>query len=145
MTPFVFVSAIYGSTQFRTFKGIIFYIIVFSLLMSGTSEFYIMMNHWKKWDPSFAEVKQEMKLIPENGTVRANEFLAPHLSHRRGIHIYENTNPKEGASQKAMDADYIVLKKGFLGENSSNEIRDLRDLGYDIKKEIGDFVILHKE
>ena len=132
LTPFVVISAIYGFTALRPTRVLIYYLLSCSLLMSGVSEFYVAYKEWKQWRPEFLEIQRAMEMIPESASVRTHEFFAPHLAHRKEVHIYENDNPREGGSEKAQGVDFVALYDSFLGDNPSTHFEKLKARGYAI-------------
>ncbi len=144
LTPFVVVSAIYGAARIRSFRGMAYAVLGASLFMTGISEFHVMRNEAEAYRAEYADFQNMMRGIPADNSVRTHEFLAPHLAHRREIHIYENTHPREGGSQKAQQADYVILYEGFLGGRRNAAVDELQQRGYQIQKEQDGFLIFSR-
>lgn len=128
LTPFVFVSAVYGLRKVRPQLGAAI-LILLSLTTTGVSEFFIISKALNKYEPK-AQISTVLNAIPADESVRTNEFLAPHLAHRRELHIYENNHPKEGASHQARMANVVVLKRSLLGEQWNPATNVLKMEGY---------------
>ena len=92
----------------------------------GKPELSIIRKNQLSDNEHFAYVRQYLKTIPEDVSVRTHEFFAPHLANRKELHIYENRNPKEGASQKAMEAECVIVDRNFLGDDWQNAISILQ-------------------
>lgn len=121
LTPFVFISAVEGlnylsNTPFFKAheKRLILLVLISSCSMSGVSEFYIFKTYSRQDNSSLQNVREHLRQIPSNLSVRTNEFLSPHLSNRFELYIYENQHPQEGGSLKAQNTDLIVLHELFL-------------------------------
>ncbi len=71
-----------------------------------------------------------LETIPADVSVRTHEFFAPHVAHRKEVHIYENDHPHEGGSDAALSSEYVVLDAGLLGANAESHYQALRDRGY---------------
>lgn len=130
LTPFVFISAVRGSTKVLSRRGGIYYLIAWVLLMSGVSEYHVIKVHLEKWTPQVKEAAQYLKTIPPEASVRTHEFLASHLAHRRELYIYENEHPREGRSPEAMRAQYVVLHEAWLGGKEKSVVEQLEQTGY---------------
>lgn len=112
LTPFVFISAIEGARHWvpRHSRALAYYVLTASLLMAGPSEIYVMCRNWAGRPENRAGVKAYFSEIPAQRSIRSGEFLAAHLTGRRELHIYENQNPREGGSLKALNADLVILR-----------------------------------
>jgi uncharacterized membrane protein len=144
LTPFVFVSAIFGARRFAARAWGIPYLIVCVFLMAGVSEYYVIartLSSVKAEDPHKRAI---LRGIPVEASVRANEFLAPHLAHRREIHVYENNHPDEGGSRKARTADYVVVDRDLMGPAAGAEIDALRSQGYEIQDALAGLTVFRK-
>ena len=143
LTPFVFVSAIYGLRNYinwaKTQEKIsadflirfaIYWILSLSLVMSDGSEYRKIANYLTKDNSHFDYVRKYLKNIPPSESVRTHEFFAPHLAMRKELHIYENHHPKEGGSERAKNTTLVVLDEHFLGEFSMHKLKEIKDNGY---------------
>lgn len=141
LTPFVFISAIYGSRKFLAIRSLGYWVMGWALLMAGVSELYVIENHFKKKANGPTGVLD----IPSDRSVRASEFLAPHFAHRKELYIYENKHIHEGGSPAAMNAEFIVLDQSRLGAAATEEYRKLQDAGYAMQDEALGFTILRRK
>ncbi len=96
-------------------SGVLFYLIFWSVLMAGVSDYYVASRAQIQETPHLKELPALLKKVPDGASVRTHEFLAPHLANRKELFIFENHHPLEGGSEKAMNADYVILDKTFLG------------------------------
>lgn len=131
LTPYVFISAVFGARKFFKTKWGRPFFIFWVLLSCGVSEFYVIREHQNKETPHFQKIRRYFKTIPESASVRTHEFFAPHLAHRKSLHIYENQNPSEGASQAALQSSYVVLDEKLLGHSPADKLEALRQSGYE--------------
>lgn len=143
LTPFVFVSAIYGFKKVmewgrqqqrwpfdRVKLILIYWFLGSSLLLAGVSEFYVMTQFLAKDSDHFAYVRRYLKTVPSSVSVRTHEFFAAHLANRRELHIYENHYSREGGSQKALNSEYVILDASLLGDGYERHLEELRQQGY---------------
>jgi len=131
LTPFVFISAIEGTAQFRDRVKPI-YLIAAAVLMAGVSDVYITQKYVEQIPPQKPIIDELSKEIPEDASLRTHEHLAPHFANRKHLHIYENNNPVEGGSQEALNSDYVLLFQNFLGHDGLNRVDRLRSGGYGV-------------
>ncbi len=152
LTPFVFISTVFGlknlihlaGKKFPTEKVKIvaaYWLIGWSLLMSGVSEFHVIGEYQKQDTPHWEYVRTYLKQIPSSVSVRTHEFFAPHLANRKELHIFENNHPKEGGSAKAQNTEYIILDRNFLS-NENAQIAELKNRGYIVQHEHDGFYVL---
>lgn len=157
LTPFVFVSAIYGFKNVLDWASrqkrwpyervqliLIYWFLGCSFLFAGISELYVINKFLAKDNDHLAYVRRYLKTIPSNVSVRTHEFFAAHLSNRREVHIYENHHPREGASAKAMNSEYVVLDVSILGPEYQQNLEELRQLGYEPVHEHEGFFVYRK-
>lgn len=136
LTPFVSISTIFGAAHAVHFfkkdghDKVALYLLITTFLMSGVSDGYILYRHLAKFKPRMSIIKSALHEIPAHASVRTHEFLASHAAHRKQLHIYENQHPKEGASQAALTADYVVLDQVLLGAEAETHFRRLYEKGY---------------
>ena len=135
LTPFVFISAVYGLKKLKRFSSAIYLMLFCSVVMSGVSEYYILRNYSSKINSHFSVVKKTMKRIPSNLSVRTHEFLAPHLANRKELHVYENNHPKEGGSARAHSSDIVLLDSMFLGDREDTSYKELLSEGFSLDYE----------
>lgn len=127
LTPFVFVSALFGFRNFlilvqkfnpaqmhRWKRFASYWVIAWSLLLTGVSEYHVISEYKKLDSPHLEYIRRYLKAVPSTVSVRTHEFFAPHLANRRELHIYENEHPKEGGSEKAQNADLVIVDDSYL-------------------------------
>lgn len=144
LTPYVFISAVYGARQVLKKKWGILYLLSCAILMAGVSEYYVIREHEMKKTPHMQRIHAHFQAIPQNVSVRTHEFFAPHLANRKGLHIYENQNPAEGASEAAMNADYVIVDAGLLGSGAEMKLNEIRQKGYHSLTEDEGFYVFAK-
>lgn len=153
LTPFVFISAIYGFRNCVSFFSKVFpinrvkvvmgyWLIIWSILLSGVSEYHVIREYQRKDNPHFNYVRNYFKTIPSTVSVRTHEVFAPHLANRKELFIFENNHPKEGGSEQAMNAGYVVLDRKFISGFDGSQISNLLSRGYQIKHEHDGFYVL---
>lgn len=130
LTPFVFISAIYGAYTIKRWISPAV-IIIFSILMTGVSDIYIAHLFSTQQIAHHTEIKRFAGDLSPDFSVRTHEAFAPHFANRKELHIYENTHPKEGGSEKALNADYVILDQSLLSDNSAEQLKNLTDRGYE--------------
>lgn len=141
LTPYVFISAIQGFRQFLEWAEKywntanarligIYWLVGWSLLLSGVSELHIIQEYRRRDNPHFEYIRQFFKTIPQQGSVRTHEFFSAHLAKRSELHIYENEHPLEGGSEKAQNADYVLIDRHFLGSPYKLHVEVLKENGY---------------
>ena len=157
LTPFVFVSAIYGFKNFiawimknKFLDGFMAkvaagaWLIVWGLIFSGKTEFQIIHEYQAKTESHFQYVRSFFKQISPDKSVRTHEVFAPHLANRKELHIYENQYPLEGGSEKALNSECVILDRRFLGGNDQDKLRELEARGYRILYEHDGFYVYTK-
>lgn len=157
LTSFVFISAIYGTNNFilyfgragkphseRARKFVIYWILVWSIIYSGKADIHIIREYAKQDTAHFTYIRNYLKTIPSNVSVRTHEFFAPHVAMRKDLHIYENENSREGASQKAKNTDYVILDRIFLGDDADKKLSEVKQNGYALIHENGGFFVLQR-
>ena len=154
LTPFVFISSIYGFRNALTFIHkinqhrlklfLIYWIIGTSLLSAGVSEYYVINEYLKEDNAHYSYVRKYLRTISSSYSVRTHEFFAAHLFNRRELHIYENGNPREGGSFKALNSDLVILDRTLLGADPKGQIDALLAKNYVIQHERDGFYVLSK-
>ncbi len=156
LTPFVFISAIFGFQRcvlslskffppgrVKVLAG--YWLMIWSILLSGVSEYYVIYEYQRQDNPHFAYVRNYFKTVPNSASVRTHEFFAPHLANRKELFIFENHHPKEGGSKKALNADCVILDQKFISGFDGSQISDLLNQGYSIKHEHEGFYVLARK
>ena len=153
LTPFVFISAIYGFRNFiqiarkkfpvekvKTFAA--YWLIGWSLLLTGISEYHVILQYQTQNKPHYEYIRNYLKTVPSNISVRTHEFFAPHIANRKELHIYENNHPREGGSSKAQNAEYVIIDQKFIPDFNRSQINDLKSRGYLAEQEHDGFYVL---
>jgi len=157
LTPFVFVSAIYG---FRNFLGWVskqkrhgsarlkligaYWIIGCSLVLIGNSEYRLILDYEARDSAHFEYIREYFAQIPKTSSVRTHLFFAPHLAQRKELHIYENEHPREGGSERAQNAEFVVIDQGFLDHPIRLDVEKLISRGYSIYHTYEGFYVLRR-
>lgn len=156
LTPFVFISAIYGFRNLMSFLQKIrlnhrlsaliasYWFIGAALLMMGVSEVHVIRQHQIKDNTHLEYVRKYLKSIPEQHSIRTHEFFAAHVSNRKELHIYENRNPKEGHSLKAKNVDLVIIDKSQLGRYVQRDLKRLAFWNYHVTEEHDGLYILQR-
>lgn len=144
LTPFVFISAIYGARKINNMKAIlsIFFI---SVLFMGVSEFYVMRQFVREWHPQYELIKNTASGLEGGASLRTHEFLAPHFAHRKELHIYENNHPREGDSAEARKSQWVVLLDNLAVGDVSEHVRDLELKGYSVHNHLDSLWMLQRK
>jgi len=159
LTPFVFISTIYGFRNGLNWMAkfnlsflkrpkllLSYWLLGTSLLLGGVSEYYVIVRCKAQDNSHFAYLRSYFKTVPASVSVRTHEFFAPHLVKRKELYIYENTHPKEGGSEKAQNADLVIIDQKILGNDYQRHLTGLRNKNYTLQYEHeGLFVFEHKK
>lgn len=132
--PFIFISAVYGAARVvnRRGKGASVYlaamIIFFSLIFFGKSDGYKLSKFIRTAGQLHSsEVRRALKMIPEGASVCAAHRIAPHLTHRKYIYIWENSPDMRYLTE------YVVLHRRLIEadkEEFDRFIIELREKGF---------------
>lgn len=157
LTPYVFISAIHGFSKFLEWSrrqhwlgfnklrlGGLYWLISWGLLLTGVSEFHVIREYQKQGNAHFDYVRRYLKTVSSDASVRTHELLAPHVANRKELHIYENNHPREGGSEKAKSADYVILDERFVDKPIDLHITKLRGDDYVLAHEHDGFYVLTK-
>jgi uncharacterized membrane protein len=146
LTPFVFISSVMALSRLRVFRRYAAYLILLTaVLMSGVSEVYPMRRQWITLTSHTSQVREILRKIPGEYSLRTHEFYAPHAANRKELHIFENNHPREGGSWKALHADYAVIDKELLAERYPAALRTLLENGYALDSESGGLAVLKRK
>ncbi len=159
LTPFIFISAICGfrnalnwmtKHNLRFIKRpkllLSYWLLGTTLLSSGVSEYYVIAQFKAQDSSHLAYLRSYFETVPASVSVRTHEFFAPHLAKRHELYIYENTHPKEGGSEKAQNADMVIIDRMLLGNDYERHLTDLRNRNYTLQHEHeGLFVFEHRK
>lgn len=117
-----------------------------SLLMMGVPETYLYTVYRGQMTDHTARVREQLASIPKERSLRTMLVMAPHVSHREKVHIFENKHPLEGGSQEAQNADYVAFDRRFWKYNVKRSILDLVRRGYVLEyAEDGFYVFRRRE
>lgn len=145
LTPFVFISTVEALRRFYPKRRFLILLLVSGVMMAGVSDFYIARRFAADKIGDTYEIKQLLFYnILGTDSVRTHEFLAPHLANRKELHIYENNHPKEGGSEKARNADCVVLHRRLLGDGEETAVASLMNK-YDLKFEKDGLMVFKKK
>lgn len=144
LTPFVFISAIYGLERLRFKRAGITVLLICSVLMSGVSEYYVMVQEASFYRPEFKTFEQIFAQIPSSASVRTHEFFAPHLANRKHLHIFENTHFREGGSEAALNSEYAILYQPLLHAPIESYRSSFLKSGYQLIREENGFHVFRK-
>jgi len=113
--PFIFISAIYGASRLINAKRsrlpvyLAAIIIFFSLVFFGKSDGYKLAKFRRTAAQLHSsEVRAALKMIPQSASVSAMHRLAAHLTHRKYIYIWENSQDTRYL------AEYVVLHRRLI-------------------------------
>jgi len=155
LTPFVFVSAIFGlATVLRrvdkigsltTARNVFFgFILITSLVLAGRPE----RDHFVKYSGELNEhkemVKKHIARIPGHLSVVVNERLAPHLSHRFDIQQFEDFQRMRVAPTYPLEADVVIIDRELTVGSARAEAIKIQASGYEIAYEQDGFFILQR-
>lgn len=165
LTPFVFVSAIFGFKNFLNLlqkyrrdqflqwkKFAVYWLIGWSFLLTGVSEYHVVSEHHRLDSPHLEYIRRYLKAVPNHVSVRTHELFAPHVANRKELHIYENEHPREGGSTKAQNADLVILDDRFLKDikkeaviiTKEMQIKQLKANGYRLIHEHDGFYVFSR-
>ncbi|MDD5505563.1 MAG: DUF2079 domain-containing protein [Candidatus Omnitrophica bacterium] len=132
--PFIFISAIYGAARLIKARGerlsvyLAAIIIFFSLIFFGKSDGYKLSKFIRSAEQLHSsEVRAALKVIPQSASVSAVHRIAPHLTHRKYIYIWENSPDMRYL------AEYVVLHRRLIEadkEGFEQLIAGLRGKGF---------------
>ncbi|HTL48795.1 MAG TPA: DUF2079 domain-containing protein [Verrucomicrobiae bacterium] len=145
LTPFVFISAVEGAARMKSARWLPYYVIAASLLCAGVSELYVI-QVTRSYDNAHTRlVRDYLRKIPSNESLRTHEFFAPHAADRKELHIYENQHPREGGSARALAATTVAVDETLLGEKAAADFAQLAAAGYALEFESGTFKVFRKK
>jgi len=132
--PFIFISAIYGAGRLIARRGervsvyLAAVIIFLSLLFFGKSDGYKLSKFIRSADQLHSSgIRKALKKIPESASLCAVHRIAPHLTHRKFIYIWENSPDMRYL------AEYVVLHRRLIEtdkERFNQLIIELREKGF---------------
>lgn len=155
LTPYVFISAIYGFNNFVNWIGkrcdiakaqrfSVYWLFGWSLLLSGVSEIHVIQEYRRQDNPHYEYIRKYLYAMPDDVSVRTHEYFAPHLPKLRELHIYENRHPREGGSDKAQKSEFVLIDKKFVDASIEPHVTVLKENGYQIVHEHNGFYVFQK-
>ena len=156
LTPFVFVSSIYGYCfilkKIKFFSNhevkIASLLLVLSILQSGPSSYFYYWNSSKKITPHTELIRRKLDKIDAQYSVLTHNNLVPQLANRKYVYQFEyNEAPTKWESAEKLRADYVVFDQIFWEpgtapiEETKNE---MAKAGYLVDFSQGTFFIFRK-
>jgi len=154
MTPFVFVSAIYGwgvvveKFPWLASRKVLLggALLAVNLLRSGPSEYYYFWQSWTHRSPHRDMIRSQLNAIPERARVLTHNNFIPQLSERKYVYQfdYNDATTKSQMAEK-WNADYVIFDREFWEPGTlspGQTLLDLKRLGYEIWVERDGFYIL---
>jgi uncharacterized membrane protein len=156
LTPFVFISAIYGLDVLmkyvnkkgfqKRWVGLPFTaVVLLSLALAGRPERQYFFNYKTDLNQHKKAVRSLLKQIPNRFSIVANERLAPHLSHRFELRQFEDFQRMPQAPTYPLESDLVVLDREVMTGDMASEIKKVQVSGYQILYEKNGFYILGRE
>lgn len=155
LTPFVFISAIYGYRALiqrfrkrwrRRLEILCAVIILFgSLISAGRPEHHYSFKYKTGLDSRYISIRKLLHSIPESLSVIANDNLVPHLSHRLHIRQFEDYQRMPLSAVYPLEADLVILGERWTEGNIENEVTKVEDSGYRLLLERDGLFILARK
>ncbi len=154
LTPFVFISAIYGwdvlVRRFSWFSGrqVLFgcLLLFVSLMRSGPSEYYYFWQSWIHRSPHRDMIREKLNSIPEKAVVVTHNNFIPQLSERKYVYQFDY-NPTVTKTEMAVrhNADFVIFDREFWERGTlapGQTLLNLQAAGYEIYFQKNGFYIL---
>lgn len=157
LTPFVFISAIYGlaalSERFEWISkrktGIVLIFLLIGILRSGPSEYYRVWQSLKHKTQHTDMIRKQLNKIPSEFCVLTHNNFIPQLVNRKNVYQFNyHDKPSKSDQAQKYNADYVIFDTGFWEPESGNfseSFQQLKALGYRVEFEESGFYILKKE
>lgn len=156
MTPFMFISAIYGfefvtsrilkTERWRTLLLVL--IIAIALMRSGPSEYYYYYHSNSHRSEHTDLIRKKLSEIPQDAILLTHNNFIPQAVNRRHIYQFDYTAHLSKTDQaQQVNADYVVMDKRFWEEASGeleSNLKQLSESGYQTEFEKDGFYILKK-
>lgn len=157
LTPFVFISAIYGMQTLIRWNqkktgtqqvrlGILVFFVLLSLSLIGRPERHFFSKYQSSLNNHKRRVARILQRVPETFSVVATQNLVPHLSHRLQIKQFEDY--QRGFSQAGsypLISDLVILDREVTTGDFDMEVKKIRASGYRVIHEWEGFVILQRK
>ncbi len=155
LTPFVFISAIYGTGVFLSrFEGkfrnrpvrtyLLMVLIALTLASAGRPEREYFLNYKSKLNEHKRMVRKIVHQIPSNFSIVVNETLAPHASHRFQIRQFEDFQRMPVQKTYSLDSDLVILDRELTQGGLKHEVEKVQASGYRILYKFDGFFILRR-
>ena len=145
LTPLVFASAACGAARLKNRRHLTVWILGWAVAMAGVCETHVIREHLGKITPLTRDIAAHLAAVPPEKSLRTHEFYAPQAANRKGLYIFENQNPREGASAAALSADVIAVSSDRMGADTPAHLAWIREHGYAAVYENQGFTIFEKE
>jgi len=157
LTPFVFISAIYGFqalsqkyewiSKRKTLIAVL--LLAVGIIRSGPSEYYY---NWQSMQHKTAHadlIREKLSVIPSQFSVLTHNNLIPQVTNRKYVYQFDYLEkPTKGEMAQKLNIDYVILEKGFWERETqvfAESLKELQGLGYQIEFEKDGFYILRKK
>jgi uncharacterized membrane protein len=156
LTPFVFVSSIYG-LSFLLKKYSFFYrrstvlalaLLMVSLMSSGSSEYYFFWKSTQHMTPHNSMVINKLRSVPSSESVLTHNNFVAQLPNRKRVYQFDYTLQKSKAEMaRELNVNYVVLDMNFWEKGTlplSKSLGELQDSGYRVEYENDGFYVMKK-
>lgn len=156
MTPFVFISAIYGFGVLRDklnwfpkyqywFAGLL---LMVTILRAGPSEYFYYWSSANSLSEHRELIKEKLGEVPQEKSVLTHNNFIPQLVNRKYVYQFDYGNSRTKAEQaKDLSVDYVIFDQSFWERDTQAlefVLRDLIKAGYVPTFEENDFYILKR-
>lgn len=156
LTPFLFISAIYGygmmTERFRPIARqrhwLTALLCMVALLRSGPSEYFYFYDSLRNTNAHEQHIRNVAATIPSGVSVLTHNNLIPQMVNRKAIYQFDYlTVPTKGQQAFHRQADYVVMERQFWEPGTlplEETLLELQNLGYRISHEQNGFYVLTK-
>ncbi len=156
LTPFLFISAIYGvktlgdrwSYAKKHQGALVLVMFVVVLTQSAPPEYFYFWRCRMRQTPHAVYVRERLNSVGPGVSVLSHNNFIPQMINRKYIYQLDyNASPTKGELAKKLDVDYVIFDETFWEPNSAPPavaLAELQALGYVIKEEKDGFYILAK-
>lgn len=155
LTPFVFLSAIYGFASlqrryvyfFRFRVHVAILLIAVGVLRYGPSEYFHIWKSKKNITVHTQAIRKYMNSLPE-GRVLTHNNLIPQAVQRKYIYQFDYLpTPTKAEQVRQLNPDWVILNDDFMEPSTGDireNVREILSLGYEIDYQRDGFVSLKK-
>ncbi len=158
LTPFVFISAIYGfaqvrdrwpalQTRYRIHFCVLFLLVI--LLRSTPAEYFYFADSWSHRSPHRDLMREKLGAIPSEASVLTHNNFIPHAVNRKRIYQFlHSSTPSRAEQARQVGADYVIFDRAFWEPKTSSLEQNLSELqaaGYQTEFQQGDFYVLRRQ